>query len=214
MTAKLTAGGSKSYYLDVPDGSIITCYAYDSNVTVTQSGKNLTVKTSLNSEPYSEIAVQVINKEQTDYIQFVIYLEVTKPDQVGESFYNADDFSNTFFSLMESERRKRSLRPYEYNYDLEMGASTRATEVAMSFSHTRPDGTGYKTVYGEDANGHTYSEIMYRVSVNSADASAVFYAMMDSAEGKTAILSQDFDSAGFGFWVSGSTLYIVGHFVY
>lgn len=42
-------------------------------------------------------------------------------------------------------------------YDVEAGAQLRASEIAESFDHTRPDGSGFYTVFGVEEN-YSYGE--------------------------------------------------------
>ena len=45
------------------------------------------------------------------------------------------------FKLVNTERMKAGLQPYKYDLRLEKAAMVRAKEIAVKFSHERPDGT-------------------------------------------------------------------------
>lgn len=210
-TLKLNAGQSKTYYLDIPSGSEVSFYAYDDNVKVSKSGNELTIKTSLNCDPYSDVDVQCVNKEGTEYVTYHIALEITLPTDSGSSFDYSAEYESTLLNMINSERARYNLPPLDYSDALCTGSQTRAAEIAVSFSPTRTDGTSFQTVYGDDAKNHTYVEFRTKVS-SDTDAESIFYQWLNSSSNKSAILNLDYNEAGFGFWIGADEkLYVVAH---
>lgn len=58
-------------------------------------------------------------------------------------YWNKDDQTKTEFNTGSN----KTLSAFEYDYDLEKVAMQRAAEIALSFSHTRPDGQTCYTAY-------------------------------------------------------------------
>ena len=89
------------------------------------------------------------------------------------------------FKLVNTERMKAGLQPYKYDLRLEKAAMIRAKEIAVKFSHTRPDGRdSYSAVYeagvgcpsGENIGmGTTSAEYMMRLWMNSTVIRPQFY---------------------------------------
>ncbi|MDE6110951.1 MAG: hypothetical protein K2F65_03430, partial [Eubacterium sp.] len=71
----------------------------------------------------------------------------------------------------------KKLSKLKYSYDLEKVAMQRAAEVALSFSHTRPDGTAFSTAYTKK-NYTTGENIAYGYS----SAASVFKAWEEANE--------------------------------
>lgn len=61
------------------------------------------------------------------------------------------DIEEKILDLINEERKKENLTPLIFNEDAYFFTKTRAEECFESFSHTRPNGTGWDTVY-TDAN--------------------------------------------------------------
>ncbi len=69
-------------------------------------------------------------------------------------YWDANNYTKTYCN---------NLQPLTYDYALEQVAMKRAAEIALSYSHTRPNGTNYYTAYSE--NGVYAREFMQRISV-------------------------------------------------
>lgn len=95
-----------------------------------------------------------------------------------------------------------NLQPLTYDYALEQVAMKRAAEIALSYSHTRPDGTNYYTAFSE--NGVYTGVYAENIGVNYSSASTLHNAMrQDSAnysgqEQRRNMLSSQFTAVGIG----------------
>ena len=93
-------------------------------------------------------------------------------------YWNEDDTTKTTCN---------ALSELAYDYDLERLAMKRAAEIALSYSHTRPNGGGSFSIYSEEGitnwrslGGHVYyngyhywvEEFAYRTSVNITETAA------------------------------------------
>ena len=90
------------------------------------------------------------------------------------------------FKLVNTERMKADLQPYKYDLRLEKAAMVRAKEIAVKFSHERPDGAGSPT----DEN----------IGMGTSSAAEVMKAWMDSLGHKIAILSKNNTHIGVGYY--------------
>ena len=57
------------------------------------------------------------------------------------------------FKLVNIERMNAGLQPYKYDLRLEKAAMVRAKEIAVKFSHRRPDGTSFDTAISQAGAG-------------------------------------------------------------
>ena len=120
---------------------------------------------------------------------------VIYPDINGESYITIGDAAD-FEPLYDKERGKEAfaeankrrvengLQELVWDEELYRAAEIRATELATNFSHTRPDGTEWKTV-SSVVNGENIAE-------GYAKASSVVQAWMDSQGHRENILRSEF----------------------
>ena len=100
----------------------------------------------------------------------------------------------------EEKVRYDGLGELQYDYELERIAMQRAVEVALSFSHTRPNGERFFTAYGDYAFW-TQGE---NVAVGNTTAAAVFIGWQEtdkpySGQGhRRNMLNSDFNAVGIG----------------
>lgn len=86
-----------------------------------------------------EIAIQIgVRYEQTEARRM---LDMINEFRTGDNawYLNKDNKTKTWLN---------DLDEYQYDYTLEKYAMQRAAEIALSFSHTRPDGTMYYSISG------------------------------------------------------------------
>ncbi|NLM83625.1 MAG: hypothetical protein GX189_02840 [Clostridiales bacterium] len=120
--------------------------------------------------------------------------------------YAADDeadkaaqFRAEIVRLVNEEREKAGLQPLEEHEELAKAAQARAEEAAESFSHTRPDGRRWSTVFAE-------YELKYKaagenLAAGFKTAAAMVKAWMNSDGHRANILAGDFTYIGIGFYV-------------
>ena len=100
-----------------------------------------------------------------------------------------------------AERSKRGLRTLRVSAELSRAARVRANEITRKFSHTRPDGSAWRTVssaaYGEN------------IAMGQRTADKVMAAWMTSSGHRANILRPSFGSIGVCAVVSGGVTYWV-----
>jgi len=112
--------------------------------------------------------------------------------------------------LVNKAREKEGLRPLEYaNVALFDAALVRAKELPGSFSHTRPDGSAFNTIF---------PDIKYEITGENlaryySSASSVFDGWMQSPGHRGAILDRRFKSIGVAAYRFGGTFYWVQFFI-
>lgn len=99
--------------------------------------------------------------------------------------------------LVNEERARAGLAPLEKNDQLSAAAAIRAEEIVSSFSHTRPDGSAYRTVL--DQIGAAYSNCGENVAFGYRTPEDVMYGWMASEGHKANILGERYDSIGVGY---------------
>jgi uncharacterized protein YkwD len=101
------------------------------------------------------------------------------------------------FKLVNTERMKAGLQPYKYDLRLEKAAMVRAKEIAVKFSHERPDGTSCGTAVTQAGAGSPTDE---NIGMGTSSAAEVMKAWMDSLGHKIAILSKNNTHIGVGYY--------------
>ncbi|MBQ9606981.1 MAG: CAP domain-containing protein [Lachnospiraceae bacterium] len=96
--------------------------------------------------------------------------------RTGETWYwNEDNSSKTTFAAGE-------LSPLEYDYGLEKIAMKRAAELALSYSHTRPDGEKCFTAFEETVPGYTYGYAGENIAYGFPSAESVYMAWREDED--------------------------------
>ena len=101
------------------------------------------------------------------------------------------------FKLVNTERMKAGLQPYKYDLRLEKAAMVRAKEIAVKFSHIRPDGRNSSTAVSEAGVGCPSGE---NIGMGTSSAPEIMQAWMDSLGHKIAILSKSSTHIGVGYY--------------
>ena len=101
------------------------------------------------------------------------------------------------FKLVNTERMKAGLQPYKYDLRLEKAAMVRAKEIAVKFSHIRPDGRNSSTAVSEAGAGCPSGE---NIGMGTSSALEIMQAWMDSLGHKIAILSKSSTHIGVGYY--------------
>ncbi len=116
-----------------------------------------------------------------------------------------ENFSAEVVHLVNIERLKAGLPSLEEQPDLLPAASARAQEAAIKFSHTRPDGSKWKTIFNE----HHIAAI--RVGENLAmgqrSPKSVVRAWMASTSHRNNILNPEFDHIAVGLYEKNGVRY-------
>ena len=101
------------------------------------------------------------------------------------------------FKLVNTDRMKAGLQPYKYDLRLEKAAMVRSKEIAVKFSHERPDGTSCGTAVTQAGAGSPTDE---NIGMGTSSAAEVMKAWMDSLGHKIAILSKNNTHIGVGYY--------------
>ena len=109
--------------------------------------------------------------------------------------------ANEVARQVNAERARKGLGTLSINPELTRAAQVRAMEITRKFSHTRPDGTSWRTVsraaYGEN------------IAVGQRTADKVMAAWMTSSGHRANILRPSYGSIGVCAVVSGNVTYWV-----
>jgi putative cell wall-binding protein len=116
-----------------------------------------------------------------------------------------ESFEQQVLDLVNAERAKMGVAPLSTDPVLILAAEIRAGEVTQLFSHTRPDGRNWSTVY--DELSYSWSAAGENIAVGYASPSAVVSAWMNSAGHRGNILSPYYTTLGVGYTWAESTEY-------
>jgi len=111
----------------------------------------------------------------------------------------AAEFRAEMLRLVNEEREKAGLAPLEYHEELTEAAQRRAEEAAEKFSHTRPDGARWVTVFEE--HGLKYQVARENLAKGFRTAAAMVRAWMNSEGHRANILASDYTYLGVGYCV-------------
>lgn len=121
------------------------------------------------------------------------------------------DFGSGMLSLVNSYRSSAGLNSIKYSSAMQKAADTRAKECAVSFSHTRPDGSKAYTALTERGIAFTaFGENIFAASgMDSVSAEYVMESWMNSSAHRDNILRDGFTHMCVGTAVSGDEIFVV-----
>lgn len=111
------------------------------------------------------------------------------------SSFDIERLIKEVFKLTNQERIYAGLPALTYNNVLENGAMIRAEEIIQSFSHTRPDGSRFFTVFNNTYSFHLIGE---NLAAGFNSASAVVSGWMNSEGHRANILNEGYTQIGIG----------------
>ncbi|MBO4651498.1 MAG: CAP domain-containing protein [Clostridiales bacterium] len=131
----------------------------------------------------------------------------TKPAAMGDTSgsYN-DGMASEVLTLVNNERAANGLAPLSWSNSLAKAAKTRATEIVVTWSHSRPDGSEWYTV-----SDVTYGE---NLAKGQSSASSAMTAWMNSADHRNNILMADYKTLGVACYACNGKYYWVQEFGY
>ncbi|MBO4938474.1 MAG: S-layer homology domain-containing protein [Oscillospiraceae bacterium] len=110
------------------------------------------------------------------------------------------------YTLVNQNRSANGVSQVSYNATLTELAMQRAAEIAVFYSHTRPDGNHCSTV----ADGvYSYTTFGENIAAGQADAADVMDSWMNSEGHRANILNSGYTQIGIGCYVSNDTCYWV-----
>ena len=169
-------------------------------------------------KPESDVPEQdaIPEKPETEYPE----QEVT-PDKPSDDFQenkpndniqndNSQGTENGYvkqiLDLVNKERAANGLAPVTAsNKSLSSAAQKRATEQAINFSHTRPDGRSWTTVLSEF--GVSYRSAGENVAYGQSSPAEVMNAWMNSSGHRANILNAAYSEIGIGVYKKNGTYY-------
>lgn len=99
--------------------------------------------------------------------------------------------------LVNEHRVAAGLAPVKYSAKISKAAQVRAVEIEKSFSHTRPDGRYFSTVFAEHGISYRYSG--ENIAWGQRSPEEVVTAWMNSAGHRANILNAKFTELGVGY---------------
>ena len=119
------------------------------------------------------------------------------PEQTPETDNTAYAYGLRITELVNEHRAAAGLAPVTYSAKLSKAAQVRAVEIEKSFSHTRPDGRYFSTVFAE--HGITYRYSGENIAWGQRSPEEVVTAWMNSAGHRANILNASFKELGVGY---------------
>ena len=129
----------------------------------------------------------------------------TQPAAMGDTSgsYN-DGMASEVLTLVNNERAANGLAPLSWSNSLAKAAKTRATEIVVTWSHTRPDGSEWYTV-----SDVTCGE---NLGKGQSSAASVVAAWMNSELHRNNILLADYKTLGVACYACNGKYYWVQEF--
>ena len=122
-----------------------------------------------------------------------------------------EDATVELLNLINAERRKVGAPALEFDANMQKAASRRASEITRKYSHDRPDGRNYNTVFAEFglAACANAENIAWRSGRGNTSMSDFNKAFMDSPGHRTSMLNHDYSIVGLGYVKNGDKHYVV-----
>ena len=115
------------------------------------------------------------------------------------------NYANEVLRLVNIERSKAGLSALTTNSTLTAAANKRAQETVQSFSHTRPNGTGFQTALTEF--GVSYRAAGENIAYGQRTPQEVVTGWMNSPGHRANILNANFNKIGIGVYQKNGVIY-------
>jgi len=102
------------------------------------------------------------------------------------------------FSMINERRGQKNLNPLIWDDELAKVAATRASEIAVSYGHTRPNGSAPQTAYKEA--GIYFSRAGENLAEDLEEAEDVYYKWYRSSAGRENLLRKEFTHAAIAYF--------------
>ncbi len=119
------------------------------------------------------------------------------PEEAPEVQNQAYVYGLRITELVNEHRAAAGLAPVQYSAKLSEAAQVRAVEIEKSFSHTRPDGRYFSSVFAEYGISYRYSG--ENIAWGQKTPEEVVNAWMNSAGHRANILNERFTELGVGY---------------
>ena len=138
-----------------------------------------------------------VHAEEAQYGDGITEVEET----ASTSPYYNDDYANQVLAIVNRERAAQGLSALTMDQGLVETAKLRATEIKVSFSHTRPNGTSCFTAFPS-----TQTTVGENIASGYTSPDSVMNGWMNSSGHRANILNSNFKSIGIAcYYVPGST---------
>lgn len=142
------------------------------------------------TKPTDDVAGATEDKndtENTENTETTEPVEEENEDEIVTPTYTPNQLEQNIFNIINQHRANAGLPALTFEYSFYSAAKTRATEAATCFSHTRPNGSNYTSVFAE--TGIKWDFIAgENVGRYFADAETAMNAFMNSQVHKDNIL--------------------------
>lgn len=150
----------------------------------------------ISSKPVEQIQnIPVENNQETTPISTIEMNseEEINPDEENIPIYTTEELINGVLELVNNERIINGIQPLTLDYTLNQIAEIRSKEIVTSWSHTRPNGTKWNTLYDQFGLYGSFGE---NLAYGQTDHLEVFNAWMNSPSHKSNMLSAKFNKIG------------------
>lgn len=117
------------------------------------------------------------------------------------------NYAEEILQLVNIERQSRGIAPLRLNRNLNQGAAIRAMEITHCFSHTRPNGNKFYTVF---KNPNAIYMLGENIAAGHASPEQTVKQWMNSSGHRENILRKDYTELGVGYAFSKDSEF--GHY--
>lgn len=128
-----------------------------------------------------------------------------KPESTTKPSNNTNSYADQVLQLVNQERAKAGLSALTTNATLAAAANHRAKETVQSFSHTRPNGSSFSTVFGE--YGISYMRSGENIAYGQKTPQEVVTGWMNSPGHRANIMNGSFNKIGIGVYQQNGVIY-------
>lgn len=114
---------------------------------------------------------------------------------VDDTAFDWGNFAMDVIRLTNEERAKVGVKPLRAAFDLSEEAAIRAGEVSKVYSHTRPDGTSFSTVFEEGS----YETVGENLQAGASTPEEAIRQWMNSPSHRENTLSEEYEELGVGY---------------
>lgn len=169
------------------------------------TSKETPSKTTTSKGATATTPKQTTSKEATSAAPKETTTTTSKKSTSASSNTANSSYAEEVLRLVNVERSKAGLSPLTTNTTLEAAADKRAQETAVSFSHTRPNGSKFSTVLQE--YGISYRTAGENIAYGQRTPQDVVNAWMNSPGHRANILNSNFNKIGIGVYQSNGVIY-------
>ena len=148
------------------------------------------------TEP-TEAPTVVPTEEPTEPTEAPTVVPTEEPTE-NPTELSPNEYELEVLRLVNEERAKEGLEPYEFGYSGYACAKLRAQELLVRFEHTRPDGTPFFTVFDELGVNELFSSMGENIAMGHRSPEDVVDAWMNSPGHRANILDPDYEQLAVG----------------